>query len=111
MPLPRLTRFLTLLFAAIQLAAPAVVSVADGAYSRLVREPVTHVESSGGDECIPPHAADCTVCRYLSDGRPGSTSSVDAAVIADAASAPMATTLVVATNDRAPTQSRAPPSV
>jgi hypothetical protein len=66
MPLSRSMRFLTLLLAAIQFAAPALVSVADGAFAKQVREPGVHVESTGSTDCTPPHAADCTVCRFLS---------------------------------------------
>ena len=60
------TRFVTLLLAAMQFAAPAFVSVVDGTVAKVVRDPVMHVESIGDNECTPPHSADCTVCRYLS---------------------------------------------
>lgn len=71
MSLSRFARFLTLMLAAIQLAAPALVSVADGAYAKLVRDPGVHVEASGINECMPPHAADCSVCRFLSGNGAG----------------------------------------
>ena len=66
MPLRHRARLLTILLAAIQFIAPAVIAVADGAFAKQVRDPGRHVESSGGEECSPPHSADCTVCRYLS---------------------------------------------
>ena len=66
MPLSRFARFLTLMLAAIQFAAPAFVSVADGAFAKQVRDPGMHVEETGSTECTPPHAADCMVCRFLS---------------------------------------------
>jgi hypothetical protein len=59
-------RLLTLVLAAIQLAMPAVTSVADGAVAKLVSDPGMHVESLGDNQCTPPHSADCAVCRYLS---------------------------------------------
>jgi hypothetical protein len=63
----RFGRFLTLLLAAIQFAAPAVVSVADGIVSDRVVEPRTHVEDHAQRDCVPPHSADCAACRYLAD--------------------------------------------
>jgi hypothetical protein len=63
----RFGRFLTLVFAAIQFAAPAVVSVADGIVSDRVVEPRTHVEDHAQRDCVPPHSADCAACRYLAD--------------------------------------------
>ena len=63
----RFTRFVTLLLAAIQFAAPAVASVAEGTFSRRVIDPTAHVEEHGQKDCVPPHAADCAVCRYLVD--------------------------------------------
>jgi hypothetical protein len=63
----RFIRLVTLVLAAIQFAAPAVTSVAEGAYSRRVIDPSAHVEEHGQKDCVPPHAADCAVCRYLVD--------------------------------------------
>jgi hypothetical protein len=64
----RFARFLTLLFAAIQFAAPAVASVAEGSFSRRVIDPASHIEAHGQKDCLPPHAADCAMCRYLANG-------------------------------------------
>jgi hypothetical protein len=66
--LSRTSRFLTLLFAALQFAAPAIASVAEGAFSQQVRDPRSHVEQYGQNDCTPPHAADCAVCRFLTTG-------------------------------------------
>jgi hypothetical protein len=71
MPLSRFARALTLMLAAIQFAGPAFASVADGAFAKLVRDPGVHVEASGDNECTPPHAADCGVCRFLDGSRSG----------------------------------------
>ena len=57
---------MTLLLAAIQFATPAFSSVADGAFAKLVSDPGMHVESTGDNQCTPPHSAECAVCRYLS---------------------------------------------
>lgn len=67
MPISRLTRFLTLLLAAIQFAAPALASVAEGWFSRRVADPQSHVEQYGQNDCTPPHPADCAICRFLGD--------------------------------------------
>jgi hypothetical protein len=66
--LNRTSRFLTLLFAALQFAAPAIASVAEGSFSQQVREPRSHVEQNGQNDCTPPHAADCAMCRFLTTG-------------------------------------------
>lgn len=63
----RFARFVTLLLAAIQFAAPAVASVAEGEFSRRVVDSVAHIEEHGQKDCAPPHAADCAICRYLVD--------------------------------------------
>ena len=63
----RFARLLTLILAAIQFATPGVASLAEGSFARRVVDPKAHVEEHGGKDCIPPHAADCAVCRYLVD--------------------------------------------
>jgi len=62
----RRVRFLTLLLAAMQLAVPAFVSVADGSVARAGRASAAHVEEVGGKQCRPPHSEDCLICRFLS---------------------------------------------
>lgn len=60
-------RFLTLLWASLQLAAPALSSIADGQLSRdNASKPLTHVEATTSDSCPVVHSPDCGVCRYLS---------------------------------------------
>ena len=70
----RLVRVFTFLLAVAQLALPAALSVADKALVDL-RGTVTHIESTAGKQCKPPHAADCCICRYLSAavGKAGSS--------------------------------------
>ncbi|MEK7402150.1 MAG: hypothetical protein AABZ80_07270 [Gemmatimonadota bacterium] len=62
-----LVRFVTLAWASLQLAAPAVTSMADG---RLALEsasaPRTHVEATTSDSCPIVESPDCGLCRYLS---------------------------------------------
>ena len=111
MTLPRYARFLTLLLAAIQFAAPAVVSVADGAFSKIVRDPGVHVESSGDTECTPPHGADCGVCRYLTSGSTGPVGRGGDLPEAETRSRFIATSQLHGAIVRGATQSRAPPAV
>ncbi|MDB4905741.1 MAG: hypothetical protein JWO05_525 [Gemmatimonadetes bacterium] len=61
-----LGRFLTLLFAALQFAAPALVSVADGAAERSGVSASSHVEALGGSHCPATHTAECALCGFLS---------------------------------------------
>ena len=63
--LTRPLRLLTLLLAAMQFALPAVASVADGLYAANGRNDGSHVEDVGRNQCKPPHAGDCAICRYL----------------------------------------------
>jgi hypothetical protein len=63
----RFARFLTLVLAAIQFATPGIASIAEGTFSRRVVDPRAHVEEHGQKDCVPPHATDCAVCRYLVD--------------------------------------------
>ena len=80
MQLSRFTRLITLLLAAIQFAAPAVASVAEGAFLRRVADPQSHVEQFGQNDCTPAHPADCAICRFLS-GNAGETPAVAALVV------------------------------
>lgn len=61
----RFARIITMVFAAIQFAAPAVASVGEGVFSTRVVDPRAHVEEHGQQDCAPPHSADCAICRYL----------------------------------------------
>ena len=61
----RFARILILLLAAIQFAAPAAASVAEGNFARRGVDPRAHVEEHGQKDCAPPHSADCAICRYL----------------------------------------------
>jgi hypothetical protein len=107
----RATRFLTLLLAAIQFAMPAAVSVAEGALSRMVVDPVAHVESAGGDECTPPHSADCVVCRYLSGSGAPTPEPTPAFMVGAADPARALLPQLHGAAPVGPARSRAPPAV
>jgi len=108
MPLPRYARFLTLVLAAIQFAAPALVSVADGAFAKLVRDPGMHLESTGDNTCTPPHVADCTSCRFLSGTgagaaeRPSEACPTEIVLASDTAGVESGAMISAATRSRAP---------
>src|SRR5437868_13591533 len=63
----RFARILTMVFAAIQFAAPAAASVGEGVFSHRAGNARMHIEESGQKDCAPPHSADCAICRYLVD--------------------------------------------
>ena len=63
----RFARFLILVVAAIQFAVPAAASIAEGVFALRTIDPRAHVEEKGQKDCVPPHGADCVVCRYLVD--------------------------------------------
>ena len=84
--LGRWPRFLTMLFAAAQLALPASLSVADAIASDDGRGVQAHVEDTTRSTCRAPHSADCAVCRYLSaPAESASRASVDIARLAHGA--------------------------
>lgn len=61
-----LLRFFTIAWASLQVAAPAVTSIADG-WSTLTSAsaPRTHVEATSDESCPVVHSPDCGLCRYL----------------------------------------------
>jgi hypothetical protein len=59
-------RFLSLLWAAVHLAIPALGSVADARLAAAAGDPVAHIESTTSSSCPVIHAPDCGLCRYLS---------------------------------------------
>jgi len=62
-----LFRFVTLAWASLQLASPALASWADGRQSmESASSPQTHVEATTSDGCPVVHSPDCGLCRYLS---------------------------------------------
>src|SRR5690349_15979516 len=62
-----LVRFFTLAWASLQLAAPAITSVADGRVTlNNASAPKTHVEATTSDKCPIVDSPDCGLCRYLS---------------------------------------------
>jgi len=59
-------RFLTLAWAALQLAAPALAGVADGlAFAESASGPRTHVEATTRESCPVVHSPDGGLCRYV----------------------------------------------
>ena len=64
--LTRPVRFLMLLLAAMQIAVPAAVSVADGVVASTERGSAAHIEAFGDNRCAPSHSAACLLCRFLS---------------------------------------------
>jgi hypothetical protein len=107
----RFLRLVTLVLAAIQFAAPAVATVAEGTYARRVIDPTSHVEEHGQKDCVPPHAADCTVCRYLVDNA-GDVHTPTLGVAIEAAQAePVAPTTLNAWADRDGFEARGPPAI
>ena len=104
-------RLVTLLLAAIQFAAPAVTSVAEGAYSRRVIDPTSHIEEHGQKDCVPPHAADCAVCRYLVDNVGDIHVPTLGVEIQTAQAEPVAPTTLNAWADRDGFEARGPPAI
>ena len=61
-------RSVSLLCALVQLALPGVLGVVDAITVRDAQHTVAHIEETTGQQCRPPHADDCFICRYLSTG-------------------------------------------
>jgi hypothetical protein len=111
MMVSRFTRFMTLLLAAIQFAAPAVASVAEGTFSKRVADPIAHIEESGQNDCAPPHAADCTMCRFLVDGAGCLPAAASVLIIADVPSSPTAAVTAASGPARQGFDARGPPAI
>jgi hypothetical protein len=62
----RMMRLFGVVLAAWQLALPGVASFIDAQLEREERKVAVHAESESSRGCLPPHAADCVVCRVLS---------------------------------------------
>jgi hypothetical protein len=104
-------RILTILLAAIQFAAPGIVAVADGAFAKQVRDPGSHVESAGGEQCTPPHAADCTVCRFLSDNSADIAPAIASPAVRGTTVTPAGPNRLDGTVRNGDVRSRAPPAL
>jgi hypothetical protein len=105
----RFARMVTLLFAAIQFAVPAVASVGEGVFSRRVVDPRVHVEEHGQKDCAPPHTADCAICRYLVDHAGFVPPAVVPAEIVVDQPEPVVAASIGATADREGFDARGPP--
>ena len=109
--LTRPVRFFTLLFAALQFAVPAAVSIADGALARASRESRSHVEGIGDNQCTYSHSADCLLCRFLSTTLAEPDASAPAVIGTDIAH-PLATrTVLRVASVQHGFDSRAPPAL
>jgi hypothetical protein len=85
----RLFRGWAVLWAVLQFAQPAAVTLGD---SRLEREsaggPLTHVESASGKACRPIHPANCALCQFVSHTSALADDSAAVTVVAEASPAP-----------------------
>ena len=107
----RFARLLTLVFAAIQFAAPAVASVGEGLFSSRVVDVRSHVEDKAQTDCQAPHSADCAVCRYLVDNggtlpTPALPVAIETEQMEPVLSAPQGSTA-----DRQSFEARGPPAI
>jgi hypothetical protein len=107
----RRTRFVTLLFAAVQFAVPAVASVIDGAMASGGRNSAAHVESKGDRDCKPPHSADCAICQFLSGTHAQAVTSSSAVFTATANPMRDASIACATIDPRYGFDSRAPPTL
>jgi hypothetical protein len=107
----RFARVMMLLLAAIQFAAPAVTSVADGIFANRVVDPRAHVEELPTSDCEPPHSADCTVCRYLVDHTGTVPPATSAIVIVAEQPEPVVSATAGATGERLGVGARGPPAI
>lgn len=108
--LSRSVRMVILLFAAMQFAVPAVVSVADGAVARVGPEQAPHVEGLGTNACARIHPADCLLCRVLSTTISPPRGPVSVPVVSDVQSPSRTLIAVLATTPSHGFNSRAPPT-
>ena len=60
-----LVRFFTLAWASLQLAAPALTSIADGRLASDSAGAKNHIEASSTERCPQVHSPDCGLCRYV----------------------------------------------
>ena len=71
MPRTSRVRLSSVLWAGLQVATPALSSLADARLAAAAGAPVAHVESTSAASCPAIHAPDCAVCRYLSGAAAG----------------------------------------
>lgn len=67
-------RFLTFLFALVQLTLPGALGVIDAMSAGDGRGSAAHVEETSRQQCRAPHTDECIICRHLSAGATRSTS-------------------------------------
>ena len=78
-----LRRFLWVVFAALQLATPAVSGLTDARLAAAAGEPVAHVESTTSSTCPVVHPPDCGICRYLSSAASASNAAGAVELVTD----------------------------
>ena len=106
----RFARFITLVFAAIQFAVPAVASIGEGLFSNRVVDVRAHVEDNAQTDCQAPHSADCAVCRYLVDNAGTLPAPAIPVAIATEQLEPVVSATQGATADRQSFEARGPPA-
>lgn len=106
----RFTRLVTLVFAAIQFAAPAVASIGEGLFSNRVVDVRAHVEDQSQAGCKAPHSADCAVCRYLVDNAGTLPAPAIPVAIATELLEPVVSATQGAAADRQSFEARGPPA-
>ena len=78
------TRAIVLLWAALQIALPAVAAVADALASRTSVHATAHAESRTERDCVRVHEADCVFCQFLSASVAPASSPVPEITVRDA---------------------------
>jgi hypothetical protein len=106
-----LLRFLALLWAGLQLAMPALGSLADARIAAAAGDPVSHVESKSSASCPVIHAPDCAVCRYLSGTAPAPATASAADIDAERAGADVQARCAIAYVALVLPDGRAPPAL
>lgn len=106
-----LLRFFSLLWAGVQLATPALGSLADARLAAAAGDPMAHVESTTSSTCPAIHAPDCAVCRYLSGAAPAPDAQSSAHVNAASAGASFPARSTAALLAIVLPDGRAPPAV
>jgi len=105
-------RAFAVIWGVLQFALPFAVLLVDAGTPRGAGSPVSHVETSTSPNCIPAHADECALCRFLSNNGASVPRAELVPVVLPARVRPVAVppTLAAAAGHRLP-GSRAPPTV
>ena len=105
-------RYLTIVWASLQLVLPGVTAIADGiASAQGATAAVSHVESTSTAGCPEIHGVDCAVCRYLSNTAPTVPAAPAWRDCGVERAGPIGVDRARANAARSRAQSRAPPAV